>query len=428
MKLTVRTKLMLLGCTTLTMMGLMVLLTWRDANIVSGKIEKMKQRTSLVRASAEGDMMHDAIRGDVLAWLLASDATEREQAVADLGEHGEKFRSLLGEFEGAQLAENETKAYQGAVKAVEAYISSAESLMKNDREAESAITLAREDFDKRFYELEEQLEGLSALIEESSVAIADEAAAAPVALLRDMVIAACFSALVIGLTLYFITRSIITRTNAIREVLAGMGAGDLTKTTGLKPTDELGEVAAGVDRTRTSLAELLQAVQHAAQSVGGSCGKVNELADQLNTELQRQQAESSQVAAAVEELAPSVSQVSQQGTQVSESAKANLATSTEGSRVVDQTVQAIQTIANDISKTANVVNELGKRGEQIGVVVSTIDEIAEQTNLLALDAAIEAARAGEHGRGFAVVADEVRKLAERTQRATEEVAKSIRDM
>jgi methyl-accepting chemotaxis protein len=144
--------------------------------------------------------------------------------------------------------------------------------------------------------------------------------------------------------------------------------------------------------------------------------------------LQRQQAESSQVAAAVEELAPSVSQVSQQGTQVSESAKANLATSTEGSRVVDQTVQAIQTIANDISKTANVVNELGKRGEQIGVVVSTIDEIAEQTNLLALDAAIEAARAGEHGRGFAVVADEVRKLAERTQRATEEVAKSIRDM
>jgi methyl-accepting chemotaxis protein len=83
-------------------------------------------------------------------------------------------------------------------------------------------------------------------------------------------------------------------------------------------------------------------------------------------------------------------------------------------------------IADVVNRSAGTVRELGRSSDQIGEIISVIDDIADQTNLLALNAAIEAARASDQGRGFAVVADEVRKLAERTTKATKEIAEMIR--
>jgi methyl-accepting chemotaxis protein len=95
---------------------------------------------------------------------------------------------------------------------------------------------------------------------------------------------------------------------------------------------------------------------------------------------------------------------------------------------IEQSIEGIMTMATDIERGSQQVQQLGNRSQQIGSIVQTIKEIADQTNLLALNAAIEAARAGEMGRGFAVVADEVRKLAERTSSSTGEISSMVQDI
>ena len=98
---------------------------------------------------------------------------------------------------------------------------------------------------------------------------------------------------------------------------------------------------------------------------------------------------------------------------------------TTGDKEVSSSVNQIKNVAETVNMTAQLVNKLGERSQEIGAIVDAISGIADQTNLLALNAAIEAARAGEHGRGFAVVAEEVRKLAEQSGQAAQQISTLI---
>jgi methyl-accepting chemotaxis protein len=93
-----------------------------------------------------------------------------------------------------------------------------------------------------------------------------------------------------------------------------------------------------------------------------------------------------------------------------------------GMRAVELTIEGMEAIRGSVLEAGRVIETVGRRGQEIGLILNVIQEVTEQTNLLALNAAIIAAQAGDHGRGFAVVAEEIRELAERTATSAKEIA------
>ena len=89
--------------------------------------------------------------------------------------------------------------------------------------------------------------------------------------------------------------------------------------------------------------------------------------------------------------------------------------------MVQRSIEGMNVIRDQIQETSKRIKRLGESSQEIGDIVSLINDIADQTNILALNAAIQASMAGEAGRGFAVVADEVQRLAERSANATKQI-------
>ena len=182
----------------------------------------------------------------------------------------------------------------------------------------------------------------------------------------------------------------------------------------------------------TEMKEKQKVMMHVARDASVISDRVaaasEELAAQVEqisrgAEMQRSRVEST--ASAMTEMNSTVLEVARSAGQASEQSEGTRQKAEEGAGLVNKVVNAINTV-NAVAVTLQEnMQELGKQAESIGGVMNVISDIADQTNLLALNAAIEAARAGEAGRGFAVVADEVRKLAEKTMTATQEVGASI---
>ncbi len=214
----------------------------------------------------------------------------------------------------------------------------------------------------------------------------------------------------------------------IAVAIQAIAKGDLTADVEVSEGSQLHQLGMEVRKMIDNLRHTLEQVSEASVEVASASDQISGSTEEISAGAQEQSNQISEVAAAVEEMARTVSENSRNASITVEMAKKNGVVAEEGGRIVSATVTKIKDIAGVVQGAASTVERLGSSTQEIGEIILVIDEIAEQTNLLALNAAIEAARAGEEGRGFAVVADEVRKLAERTAKATKQIASMIKNV
>ena len=205
------------------------------------------------------------------------------------------------------------------------------------------------------------------------------------------------------------------------------GLQELVRTT----RDSAGQVSGGSTQVAGAADQSAKVSVQASSAIEEVTTTMHEMSVNVQNVVRNTQVQASSVAetsASIDQMVTSINRVADTAKVLLDIANRSREEVLKGIATMEKTTEGLNRANHAIQTSAEIINVLGHRADDIGTIIEVIDDLAEQTNLLALNAAIEAARAGEHGLGFAVVADEVRKLAEKSTQSTKEIADLIQSI
>ncbi len=249
---------------------------------------------------------------------------------------------------------------------------------------------------------------------------------------RQMAASLAVMVIVIALgaaSMFVLSRKVINPMRSLKDRMAAIEeSGDLTVKIETHSMDENGQMAATFNRMMDRFHGVVREIHASVDYLATSSGELSKAAGSIADGSEAQSSRAAQVSTASQEMSSTIAEITRSVAFAAEAAKAASTVAEKGGKIVVRTIESMDGISRTAKESSSIISGLGGRSQEIGTIITVIDDIADQTNLLALNAAIEAARAGEQGRGFAVVADEVRRLAEKTMKATKEIDAMIRSM
>jgi methyl-accepting chemotaxis protein len=412
--------------------------------------EQLQRNAQIVQRHMHGDMMHDAIRGDLLAARIAKaaqDTAGNEEARKDFAEHSAAFRqdidaNLVGEMPATIKADMDT--VNAALKTYIAAGESALTALQSDADAARHIGTFKEKFTFLEDANEAVSKGLLNWTDEIKLKSAEHAHSAKLWIAAFAVLALLFSitAPVYATAGIFVPLRRMQRT--MREIVLGRADIAVPYT---DRKDEMGDVAKSVDVFRSNIIQIREMtilqvqqqetvqlekrqlmrnlahsfeerVQSIIDNVGSVAGELLETAQSMNGVTNTTHARAASAADESREAARAAQLIATSVEQMSSAAQEIASQISQSTTLVKQTV-------GQVSEAEIASAQLRSSNAEIGTIVQVIQEITGQINLLALNATIESARAGEAGKGFAVVAAEVKNLASQTSKATEQISDQI---
>ncbi|KQQ89070.1 methyl-accepting chemotaxis protein [Massilia sp. Leaf139] len=412
MKLTIKTRLRLSNLATLLFVGIVGLIGYQAVHALDTSMDAIATNGEAIKDQLQADQMHDALRADVLAALLAGPG-QHEDVAKDAASHTERFRHLLDEMQ-AHGNEGPLKTAMARVRPdAEAYLERANAVVALAAKDQAAAQAAMPEFMNRFRALEKSMGELSELIEQDSLAARERGDAVVVQSSGRIAGVALLAMLVTLIGGLFMARSIIRPLDAAVRAADTIAAGKLGVDIVADEADrtETGRLTSSLARMRASLHRIVGEVRDGSESIATASGQIAAGNSDLSQRTELQAGSLEETASSMEELTATVRQNAENARQASTLAMAASEVAGRGGEVVAQVV--------------GTMGAIDASSRRIGDIIGTIEGIAFQTNILALNAAVEAARAGEQGRGFAVVASEVRALAQRSDIAAKEIRQLV---
>ncbi|QYF94204.1 MCP four helix bundle domain-containing protein [Massilia sp. PAMC28688] len=409
----IRKRLLLSNIATLLFVAICGFIGFHAVRALNGAMDDIASNGSAIKDQLQADMMHDAIRGDVLGALLGAtngDQAQAQEAAKDFAEHAALLRARLASMDDntddAVLKQDMARVLPDA----EAYLASAATMIKGAAVDKDAAQAAYPAFLVSFRKLEDSMGELSEHIERNSAA-AGVAADSTAGRARLQIIGVSLLSMLVALALAMVnTRAIVRPLDAAIASAARIARGDLSADAGhdqADPGTETGRLLLALSNMRTSLHQIVSQVRVGTDAIATASGQIASGNMDLSSRTEMQAGSLEETASTMEELTATVRQNTENARQATQLAGSASTVATKGGAVVSQVVA-----------TMGAIDQASAR---IGDIIGVIESIAFQTNILALNAAVEAARAGEQGRGFAVVASEVRALAQRSNSAAREI-------